>query len=374
MILKNELVIQGWQSTLKPHVRLLTTVVHVKPVSAIWKNSYLLRSRNDRPSSGNSAIQLDEPYIKEVAERVRDQVYSFCEKNGFAFTGRIKTRDSVAEKLETGRYQSWVEVDDLYACAVVVPTLLDEVDALNFLEERYEQVEVRKRGSTQKDPTVFRFDATRFIGRLRADERLDDASPLRKILFEVQIRSAFEHAWSVTTHALAYKSDEVNWRRLRLVAQLKAAVEQLDGLVLGFDAAADEISEHRWPEVAAKKKIESTFLELIEAGSLPDDAAPQSWARFCENLFRIMMASSSGFVGDKEKFVEESLNDICQVMAAYGKDKYPRSLTLTQYCMICLLECGRIKKPLRKYTPLITDEMLSLFPDSGKIGAGFDFS
>ena len=326
------------------------------------------------PAAVVRRYQLDEPYIKDVADRVRDQVYSFCERNGFAFTGRIKTRDSLAEKLETGRYRSWAEVDDLYACSVVVPTLLDEESVLSFLEETYEQVKLRKRGSTQKDPTVFRFDATRFIGRLRADERLDETSPLRKILFEVQIRSAFEHAWSVTTHALAYKSDEVNWRRLRLVAQLKASVEQLDGLVLGFDAAADEVSEHQWPEVAAKKRIETFFLTLIEDGALPTDAAPQSWARFCESLFRIMMASSSGFVADKEQFVEELLEDLSQVIASHGSKKYPRSLTLTQYCMACLLECGRIKKPLRKFTPLITDEMLSLFPESSKIGAGFDFS
>jgi ppGpp synthetase/RelA/SpoT-type nucleotidyltranferase len=87
---------------------------------------------------------------------------------------------------------------------------------------------------------VFRFDCTRFIGRLRSPDE-NTRSPIYDIPFEVQIKSAFEHAWSATTHLLTYKSSEVNWSKLRLTAQLKAAVEQLDTLVLSFEDATKYI-------------------------------------------------------------------------------------------------------------------------------------
>jgi hypothetical protein len=99
-----------------------------------------------------------------VAGRVKDQVFAFCDKQGFAFVGRSKTQESLTEKLETGRYGGWGDVDDLYACTIVIPALDREKEVRAFLATTYEQVSITTRGSTLKDPSVFRFDATRFVG------------------------------------------------------------------------------------------------------------------------------------------------------------------------------------------------------------------
>ena len=45
------------------------------------------------------------PLVKEVASRVKDTMLNFCEKNGYALTYRIKTIESLAEKIETGRFK-----------------------------------------------------------------------------------------------------------------------------------------------------------------------------------------------------------------------------------------------------------------------------
>jgi ppGpp synthetase/RelA/SpoT-type nucleotidyltranferase len=167
---------------------------------------------------------------------VRDSLLVLCEDRGFALVSRIKTLESVSEKVETGRFDSWASLDDLVAVTVVIPTLTSEPAVVSFLKDSFKEVELRARSSTFKAPEVFRFDCTRFIGQLRSPDE-NSRTPIHDVLFEVQIRSAFEHAWSVTTHALAYKSPEVSWSRLRLTAQLKAAVEQLDTLVLSFEEA-----------------------------------------------------------------------------------------------------------------------------------------
>jgi len=223
------------------------------------------------PALVDRKYALIRPYVARAAEHVRDLVRGFCEEKGYAFIGRIKEADSLAEKIETGRFARWSDLDDLYACSIIVPTLAEEAGALSFLTERFEVNEIRGRGTTLQNPEVFRFDATRFIGQLRTDAIPAASDELRSIRFEVQVRTAFEHAWSVTTRAFAYKADRVDWRRVRLAAQLKAAVEQMDNLVAGFEGMVATISEQNWPEISAKKKIEEFFREQFESrGPAPE--------------------------------------------------------------------------------------------------------
>lgn len=315
---------------------------------------------------------MDAPYLRKVAERVKDNVSKFCGDHGFAFVGRMKTEESLAEKIETGRYVSWSQMDDLYACAIVIPTLREEAKVLEHLKTIYHQTELRARGTSQKDPTVFRFDSTRFIGKLNIDEDIAEDSPLRKIQFEVQIRTAFEHAWCVTTHALTYKADKIDWRRLRLTAQLKAAVEQLDSLVLGFDGVAATLSEHNWPEVAAMKQIEVTFRNLIRDNLLPPEILPGSWARFCENLLSVFLGTSAEPKHKAQSIARKNLKLIDATIRS-KTEKYPLSLTLIQYCIGILLENGAILGQINRYTPMVTLEMVDLYPKSDLLGAGFKF-
>jgi Region found in RelA / SpoT proteins len=233
-------------------------------------------------------------------------------------------------------------------------------------------VETRSRGSTQKDPAVFRFDATRVIARLKATEFIGE-SELTKISFEVQVRTAFEHAWSVATHSLAYKGERVDWSRLRLAAQLKASVEQLDMLVLGFDSAASAIHQQRWPEVVIRSTIEHAFRSRFEAGTLPAEALPASWMRFCENVQRLILSTSADRLSGHgaQIFIERRLRTIEQALDAV-RDAYPRSLSLLQFCIGALADAGHITGRLKNYVPYISDELRSLYPKSLIAGEGFD--
>jgi ppGpp synthetase/RelA/SpoT-type nucleotidyltranferase len=141
------------------------------------------------------------PQLEILAEQVRDTVSRFCERCNFAYVGRIKKLESLAEKIETGRFCKWSDLDDLFGCAIVIPTLDQEDGVLEFLRGVFIEIQTKRRGSTLKSPDVFRFETTRFVGRLNPISDLEPNKPLYGVSFEVQVRSAFEHAWSVTTHA-----------------------------------------------------------------------------------------------------------------------------------------------------------------------------
>jgi ppGpp synthetase/RelA/SpoT-type nucleotidyltranferase len=243
------------------------------------------------PASIDQKFQYIRPYIDIIGSKVKDIIIAYCEREGFPFVFRFKTSASLAEKIETGRFQKWSDLDDIFACAIIIPTLEYETSVIDFLQREFEQVNLRRRGSTQNDPTVFRFDSTRFIGRIKPSLRDEPDEKIRSLSFEVQVRSAFEHAWSVATHALSYKGQQIDWKVLRLTAQLKAAVEQLDNLILGFNEITKFISEQYWPEVQTKKDIEAFFREQFQNGLIPTEVAPASWTRFCDNIYSFVRSS-----------------------------------------------------------------------------------
>lgn len=234
------------------------------------------------------------PAVEGVARYVESTIRPWCDGNGYLFSGRSKALDSLSEKIESGRYARWSELDDLYACTIVVPTAAHEPQVIAFLRHAFNEVEVRMRNSTKKSPEVFRFDCTRFIGSIREVPGLGLAPGAGSVRFEVQIPSAFEHAWSFVTHDLVYKSSDIDWRKARLGAQLKAAVEQIELIIAGFESNLDFVAQSSFPELDAKQRIMVRFQKLMSEGLIAEDLAPQSWSRFADNVYALIRSYARG--------------------------------------------------------------------------------
>lgn len=245
------------------------------------------------PSRILNYYSSEEGSITTVERYVSQTLRPWCDKRGFPFKGRMKRLQSLSEKLESGRYASWSELDDLYACTIVLPTPQHEEATLEFLSQAFAPVEIKRRNSTKKSPDVFRFDSTRFIGTIR----VGDGSPLPEkvglIKFEVQLPTAFEYAWSVVTHDLVYKTDDFDWRKARMAALLKGAVEQIELLIAGFSANVGIIPQSSHPESDAKHEVVQVFKSLIEDGVIDTQLAPESWSRFADNLFALVASYSN---------------------------------------------------------------------------------
>ena len=108
-----------------------------------------------------------QPFLVELAKRVEESLYPYCRDNGFVFDGRAKSAESIAEKIESGRFRSWEELDDLYACTIAAPLSGDEAQILQKIQLLFKQVDLKKRGAVPKPPDSFRFDSTRVICTLR---------------------------------------------------------------------------------------------------------------------------------------------------------------------------------------------------------------
>lgn len=239
------------------------------------------------PQSIRDRYGRDQQALLSLHEYVRTTLTRWCSERGYALDGRVKTLESVAEKLETGRYRKWSELDDLVAFTIVVPTTAHEEKVGVKLAAVFQEVLVRGRGTTRKAPEVFRFDATRWYGHVRRDRELPLETRATQAIFEVQIKTAFENAWSAVTHDLVYKGQAPGWRQKRLAAQLKAMVEQIDFLLNQFESAAEGIQASSDPASDSQTLIATTFKELIGDGTLSDSLLPDSWQRFAECVFEL---------------------------------------------------------------------------------------
>ncbi len=211
---------------------------------------------------------------KPFAEKLQTQVDNLVrsnKKDSWHYYSRIKSEESFALKLETGRVKEPSKMEDFYACTLVVENINEIKNGIKFIESLFE-IKNRKPPAdnfTHKESSSFAFDDLRLYVSLKKLEYLPPGS-LPDIVFEVQIKTFLQHAWSIATHDLIYKSDTVSWPKERVAYQVKAMLEQAEISISGVDALS------QLPELA-KENRESTALNEIKKfliDSFPADSLP----------------------------------------------------------------------------------------------------
>jgi hypothetical protein len=307
------------------------------------------------PQAVTEADNRSQPVIQNLAAVVRSTIEVWTARHGYFFRGRIKSAASTAEKLETGRFRSWADLDDLYAAEIVVPTLAQVSPTLEYLQQTFSQREVRGRGIGKKPPSEFRFDAVRFIGTLSPREGVNRTAGVEQILFEVQILTAFEYAWQVATHDSVYKGDTIDWRRLRLAAYLRASAEQADSLIAAFDDVVDTLPASPHPDTERRERIVRLCQREISAAKLPEGLQPESWVRFGENVLGLVKTYAGSRAIDQE--LDELLTAV-EVKASEGTA--PVSGTLFQ---LIVAEVVGLKGPqaLNRFPIVDSDELRDIY-------------
>ena len=94
------------------------------------------------------------PALKVVEERVNQALSDYARQRLLPFISRIKTIESAAEKIETGRYRSFEQIDDLVAFTMVVPSLKHEEEAIEYCKKIFAISSERRRSLAKKSPEL----------------------------------------------------------------------------------------------------------------------------------------------------------------------------------------------------------------------------
>lgn len=179
-------------------------------------------------ASLRSAFDAQVAVNRDLERRVTDRIESFRERR-WHFESRLKSEESFALKVEAGYVSDPSNLDDFLACVLVVPNLDDIGRAEVLATQTFEFVSRRPPSgmTTRKPADSFAFDDIRLYLRIGTDDSLPPQASDATV-FELQLRTFLQHAWSVSTHDVVYKADSVSWPRERIASQIKAMLEHAE--------------------------------------------------------------------------------------------------------------------------------------------------
>jgi len=272
----------------------------------------------------NNLIRNLHQELKEKNQLLEARVkreFEAKKQNQWFFFSRIKEEESFALKLETGRVANPAEMEDFFACTLVVENRLAISAAVAIIEEICDVVERRpaKDDKTHKSPHEFSFDDLRLYVKLKGSDQLPP-TPLNELIFEVQVKTFLQHAWGIATHDLVYKGQSVNWGRARVAFQIKAMLEHAEISIESVDSIA---------ESSLLKQTDDKFQDVtLVIGWLiatwDEDGLPTDMVRLAQNILALAKAVGVSIT----EVIEAVQNDTSQGEGATLRDLTPYSVVI----------------------------------------------
>jgi hypothetical protein len=100
-------------------------------------------------------------------------------------------------------------------------------------------------------------------------------------------------------------------------------------------------------------------------GLIEEELTPKDWTRFSDNIYKLITATEDAQDMnpiDKAKYIVKCLEIFNTELKKFGPKKVPVSISLLQLTFGILCDYEILKPPLRNYCPIITDELISLYP------------
>lgn len=213
------------------------------------------------------------PYFNIIKGKV-DEVVKSNKNERWHYESRLKQIESFAMKIEMGRYKKTEIFEDFFASTIVVKNLSEISLAEKFVAKHF-NIQFKRPTSnnfTHKDSFSFPFDDLRLYVTLKDFETGEFAPDLYDLIFEIQIKTFLQHAWSIATHDLIYKSDKINWAKERIAYQVKATLEHAEVTISGVEELSklNELAKEN-KDVKKVNQLISLILNHWKPEDLPSD-------------------------------------------------------------------------------------------------------
>ena len=271
------------------------------------------------------------PQLRVMEQVVIEQLHKCIDDNNLyvnAIEGRIKGEKSLAGKLELKghKYTTAADITDLLG-ARIITFYTDEVDKVATLMENLFEVDWENSVDKRKiyEINSFGYLSLHYICRIPPSLYHDPLHPeINEQRFELQMRTALQHVWSVMNHDTGYKSGvEVPYEHLRNLTRLAGMLELADEQ---FSRIRREITDYRrrvqglvasgnFDEVSLNGDTFRSYLRINPFQSLAEKIAAINQAEIVNDS---LSAYLDVFVGLGCK----TLGDIERMKSDYGDDAY----------------------------------------------------
>jgi len=196
------------------------------------------------PLSIRRAYEEQEDHYKRLKELVDKKIKALIDSR-WHYVSRIKEITSYCLKLESGRFEDLKNMEDYFACTIVVTSAAELETAQELIQTKFDIKAKRPKSAnfTLKDSNSFPFDDLRLHICLKSDPALPPTG-LEGTIFELQLKTFLQHAWAISTHDLVYKTDDVHWSKERIAYQIKAMLEHAELSIYEAEKMVHPVNEY----------------------------------------------------------------------------------------------------------------------------------
>jgi ppGpp synthetase/RelA/SpoT-type nucleotidyltranferase len=289
----------------------------------------------------------------EVCDQLKTRVDSLVRPRlheRWHYESRVKTDESFTLKIESGRFDNPSALEDFFAATIVVRNASEITDAVHLVTELFSLRHRRpvSDAETRKPPEAFPFDDLRLYVGWKDAPALPPTG-MDGIVFEVQIKTFLQHAWSIATHDLIYKSDDANWSKMRIAYQIKAMLEHAE---ISIQEAASLSASEALAKSDERTASVKTFIDLMTA-LWEKEHLPSNVRRLAENVMTLA------------RMVQLDADELRSLLAEEkAQGRGPLTQNLTPYGIVLQtlfskkkdILCTALKKK-QKYAVLIPKEL-----------------
>ena len=217
-----------------------------------------------------------------------DEYFTSNKQPNWHYESRIKQLESFALKAETSRFNKISMLEDFFASTIVVDNQSSISKAIDLVNQKFSIEWQRPKDpiKTHKEPSSFVFDDIRLYIKLPENE-LRPSKPYTNVIFELQIKTFLQHAWSIATHDLAYKGDEINWAQSRIAHQVKAMLEHAELSI----AEAKQLSTNPMVNKVNTDSEELKSIIVIVKKTWGQEKLPKDLVRLAQNIRFVLKLS-----------------------------------------------------------------------------------
>ena len=202
-------------------------------------------------------IRLYKTFESEVEHLIKS-ILQANQINYNAITSRLKTRESLAEKIDRkqGKYANISEITDIVGIRIIT-YYSEDVDRVSEIIESEFEVDIEnsidKRESLK--PDRFGYCSVHYVVKLNPTRlAFCEYSAFKEIKCEIQIRTVLQHAWAEIEHDIGYKSE------ITIPKEMRRSFSRIAGLL----EIADKEFNHIRQSLADYKANAQTQIENKE--------------------------------------------------------------------------------------------------------------
>ena len=256
--------------------------------------------------------------LRFLEDYTDEKLRRFVSARRWFYESRVKSVESFALKVETGRVESPAAMEDLFGATIVVQNHSQVDSAVELLQSEVGLSVVYRRPEnsrvTKKLSSSFQFDDLRLYVRHPQPAGIRPRVELDRV-FEIQVKTLLQHAWGTATHDAIYKAPVVSWGRERVGFQARAILEHVENAIAVLDSYENVISFPAYPPYS----LQNDVLSLISA-KWPPDRLPADTRRLAANVADVL-----NVLGVSVPQLQAALD------AAFAKGEGPASLNISPY-------------------------------------------